>query len=337
MSSICIVGAGVTGLLLLLLFQEAGVDMSKITIIDPHFDGGDLARKWTAVQSNTPLSKTINAIQAILPNVKLPPHGDTSKTTPLVELPQLIRILCAKGLSECTQIHGTCLESNYDSSSSKWTVRVATGSGIKEILSDRLVFTQGSEPRTLDIPIPSIPLEIAIDEKRLQHYVRPGQRVMVFGTMHSGTLIIRNASNLGATVTAMYNSDAPFYWDRDGVYDGIKREAAEIADDIVAGKIPVSLVPVQDTAKVIRASRDADWVVYAMGFSMRESIKVSVDGVAKSIKGYDGSTGKLREVPAWGFGIAYPNRAPDGVHWDVSVAAFLEHMKPQIPSILSGI
>jgi hypothetical protein len=74
--------------------------------------------------------------------------------------------------------------------------------------------------------------------------------------------------------------------------------------------------------------------VYATGFAARQSIQLSQDGIVKSSLKYDGSSGKLTEVSsAWGFGIAYPNRAPDGIHWDVSVAAFLEHIKRQIPSI----
>jgi hypothetical protein len=37
-----------------------------------------------------------------------------------------------------------------------------------------------------------------------------------------------------------------------------------------------------------------------------------------------------------GFGIAYPNQAPDGKHWDVGIYSFLEHINAQIPTILSA-
>jgi hypothetical protein len=201
-----------------------------------------------------------------------------------------------------------------------------------------LLFAQGAEPRTFDLPIPSIPLEIALDVARMRHYVRAGQRVMVFGTMHSGTLVMRNAVDCSAgAVVGLYNTPQPFTWDRDGAYDGIKREAADIADAIVAGQIPVELIPTQDTAAVIRASATADWVIYAMGFRPRH-IPLKVDGVDRASAAYDGITGALLEAPAaWGFGVAYPNRAPDGVHWDVSVAAFLAHMKRQLPSLLEQL
>ena len=71
-----------------------------------------------------------------------------------------------------------------------------------------------------------------------------------------------------------------------------------------------------------------------MGFTPRNILQISVEGIVKS-KEYNGTTGQLTVPAAWGFGTAYPNRAPDGIHWDVSVAAFLEHMKLQIPTILN--
>ena len=207
----------------------------------------------------------------------------------------------------------------------------------KEITAKRLILATGSEPKALDLPIPSIPLENALDINRLKHYIKPGTKALVFGTLHSGTIAIRNLVACGAEVTALYKSAQPFYWDRDGAYDGIKEEAAQIADDIVSGKLPVNLVQTHDTSKVIRSSANADWVVYAIGFEPRNTLKVSVDEVSRSALNYNNHTGALEVPAAWGFGIAYPNSAPDGVHFDVSVAAFLEHMKPQISAILAGL
>ena len=325
MNNICIIGAGVTGLSMLLLLQESGTDLSKVVIIDPHFDGGDLARKWTAVQSNTPWSKTTNALRAACPSLALPPEAEG--TTKLADIAHLLRNLAAPTLKRVKQIQGTAIKAYTDSQT--WSVQVLAGGKTLEIQAKKLILAPGAEPRTMDLPIPSIPLEIAVDTSRLQHYVKAGQSAIVFGTMHSGTLVIRNLVSCGVKVTAYYNSEKPFYWARDGAYDGIKEEAAQIADDIVAGRTPVELVPVKDTSSVIRTSHSADWVVYAMGFFARHIL---------ATKGYDGATGAFMDFPnAWGFGTAYPNLAPDGVHWDVSVAAFLEHMKPQLPAILSGL
>ncbi|NBO71047.1 MAG: hypothetical protein EBU66_11400 [Bacteroidetes bacterium] len=335
MKDICIIGAGVTGLSMLLLLQESGIDMSNVCIIDPYFDGGDLARKWTAVQSNTPWSKTIQALKKACPSLKIDSQIELENTTPLVEIAHLLRNL-SKSL-HVKRIQGIATHADYNTTTQTWTVLTKISDTEEKIICKKLVLAPGSEPNYMDISIPSIPLEIAIDISRLSAFVKKGQKALVFGTMHSGTLVIRNLVQAGVDVTAYYNSVEPFYWDRDGVYDGIKREAADIADDIVAGKIPVELVPVHDTSKVIRTSHSADWVIYAMGFRPRSTIQLSVDTVHKSPHLYNGVNGKLNEVPAaWGFGIAYPNLAPDGVHWDVSVAAFLEHIQLQISDLLSS-
>jgi len=333
MNNICIVGAGVTGLSMLLLLQESGIDLSKVVIVDPHFDGGDLARKWTAVQSNTPLLKSINAIKAACPTFTYPDE-DTSKTSLLIEIIHILRTSVAATLKKLQIVQGTVISANYSSDPQRWSVEI---SGKAPIITKRLILATGSEPKALDLPIPSIPLENALDLNRLKHYIKPGSKALVFGTLHSGTIAIRNLVSCGAQVTALYKSPQPFYWARDGIYDGIKEEAAEIADDIVAGKLPVDLVSTQDTSRVIRSSANADWVVYAIGFEPRNTIKLSVDEVSKSALNYNTHTGALEVPAAWGFGIAYPNSAPDGVHFDVSVAAFLEHMKPQIPAILAGL
>lgn len=315
---------------MLLLLQESGTDLSKVVVIDPHFDGGDLARKWGAVQSNTPLSKSVNAIRSVYPALVCP--EDLNKTSSLIDIIHLLRSSLTS-LKKIQMIQGTATSANYSSDPQRWSIKV----GAKEILAKRLILATGSEPKALDIPIPSIPLEIALDTSRLKHYIKPGTSALVFGTLHSGTIVIRNLVACGAKVTALYKSPQPFYWDRDGAYDGIKEESAQIADDIVSGKLSVDLVPTLDTSRVIRSSIDADWVVYAIGFEARNTLRLTVDEVDKSGLNYNKHTGALEVPAAWGFGIAYPNSAPDGLHFDVSVAAFLEHMKPQISSILAGL
>lgn len=335
MKSICIIGAGAAGILLLLLLNKNGVDLSTVTLIDPHFDGGDLARKWSAVMSNTPWSKTLNALQKHFPELNIQSDKEADKTTKLVEISQLLLNISKPILSRVKQIRAYVRSCSYNSDEAKWTVTYDISGKQNTITSEKLVFTQGSRPRMLNLPIRSIPLEIALDSYRLSHMVKRGEKVIIFGTMHSGTLVIRNCTALGMDTTAYYNSEKPFYWDRDGNYDGIKGEAADIADSIMASTIPVNLVNIHDTEGVVRTSREADWVIYSMGFSPRNDIIVSVNGNIRQHTLYDGATGSLHiDAPAWGFGVAYPNRAPDGIHWDVGVSPFLEHMAIQVPKLL---
>jgi hypothetical protein len=335
MSSLCIVGAGITGLSLLLFLQEANTDLSKVTIIDPYFDGGDLARRWGPVLSNTPWSKTSNTLRSACPSLTFQDIADPTRTTPLIDLAHLIRGLAATALKRVRQIQGTVVST--DLSGDSWIITYTAGGKQLRLVSKAIVFCQGGEPKTLDLPIPSIPLECALDPNRLKGYVRPGQRALVFGTMHSGTLVMRNLRDLSANTVAAYNTPEPFVWDRDGAYDGIKEEAATIADAIVRGEYKqTKLVQISNTSAIIRAGIEADWAIYAMGFTPRSSIVLKVNGKEEPTSLYDGKTGCISSSKnAWGFGIAYPNQAPDGKNWDVSVAAFLTHMKEQLPQILA--
>jgi hypothetical protein len=335
MSSLCIVGAGITGLSLLLLLQEANTDLSKVTIIDPYFDGGDLARRWGPILSNTPWSKTSNTLRSTCPSLVFQDIADPTRTTPLIEIAHLIRGLAAPALKRVRQIQGTVV--GTDLSGDSWITRYTTSGKQQSLVSKAIVLSQGGEPKALDLPIPSIPLECALDPHRLKGYVRPGQRALVFGTMHSGTLVMRNLHDLSANTVAAYNTSEPFVWDRDGAYDGIKEEAATIADAIVRGEYKqTKLIPVSNTSAIIRAALEADWVIYAMGFTPRSNIILRVNGQEQPASLYDGKTGCISSSKnAWGFGTAYPNQAPDGKHWDVSVAAFLTHMKEQLPQILA--
>jgi hypothetical protein len=338
---LCIIGAGITGLSLLLLLQETGADLSKVTIIDPHFDGGDLARRWGPVLSNTPWSKTIGALKDACPSLKVPDGYPLNSTSPLIEIAHLLRSLAAPALKQVRQIQATVTALDYKQPSWKVTY---TAAGLEQWLqAAAVVLCQGSEPKTMNIPLPSIPLECALDVNRLRGFVKPGQRVLLFGTMHSGTLVMRNLKEVGAITTALYNSAQPFVFDRDGAYDGIKEEAATIADAILRGEYTqTTLSPVNNTATVVRAALEASWVIYAMGFAPRKQITITVEGRSKDIAAYNGHTGTLTGAPqAFGFGVAYPNAAtdpnvPDGAHWDVSVAAFLVHMKSALPRVLGA-
>jgi hypothetical protein len=149
---------------------------------------------------------------------------------------------------------------------------------------------------------------------------------MVFGTAHSGCLVSKNLVNLGATVSLMYVPPKPFFYDADGDYDGMKWDTATIAKEIEAGRMPeVELCSINDLASTIRATKKTDYVVYAMGFEKR----------MKEFKDYS-MTAKLNKGDqAWGFGIAYPNGALDGIHYDVSIPAFQKHIQSNLPDILS--
>jgi len=314
-----VVGSGVAGLLFLWHIQESKQILPQdIIIVDPHHDGGDLQRKWGSVKSNTTWSQTL-AVFGLSQWKDL----DPTKPASLYHSISLLRHIMRDFLSHCEVVHG--LVEHIEKQESMWSVTLQDKSNytVKAV-----ILAHGAEPKQLSLPIPSIPLECALTKSRLETYVGTTSRVLLFGTSHSGTLIMKHLHELGIQTTAFYNTTKPFYFARDGEYDGIKQESADIADAILSKQYSkLQLSHLTDTAQVIKASRKADWVIYAMGFQARYIRNLNVS--------YDGKTGELTESPGiWGFGIAFPNKADNGVNWDVSIPSFSAHIEKQMPSIL---
>lgn len=340
--NLCIIGAGISGLLLILLLAETSIPLNSIYIIDPHFDGGDLFRKWSSVISNTPWSVTITNLQTHLPSVKIPKWAlalPLDKPTPVFTIAKLIRECAEPLLKQVKCVYGSAVSANWSSKTSKYTVLVQKEQSTTLIEASGVCLTYGSEPKELDISIPSIPLDIALDCNRLSKYIEPDSKVIVFGTRHSGVHVLKNLVDCSAnSIIGLYKGVKPFMWARDGEYDGIKMDAALIADEIIAGKYPsVQLLSTSNLSAILREVRSAHWVVYAIGFEPRNLLQITNDGVPITKIEYDNSGKILNCSSMWGFGIAYPSQAPDGIHWDVGVSSFLEHIHGQTASIVSII
>jgi threonine dehydrogenase-like Zn-dependent dehydrogenase len=199
----------------------------------------------------------------------------------------------------------------------------------------------GATTIQLDIPKSNIPLDVALCGDKLRSFVRPTDRVVVFGTAHSGTLIMRNLKNVGCTnVTAVYKNEKPVSWARDGDTEGIKQESASIADEIVAGAwgpYTPSLVRLDTaTCGFLRSLMEADHVIYGIGFQTRAPVLVDAAGAKIDPATYSAENGKLRDG-LWGFGIGFPSKytTPGGRQAsDVGFGPFAAHILKSLPAIL---
>jgi cation diffusion facilitator CzcD-associated flavoprotein CzcO len=327
MTKILIVGSGATGLLFLWHLQKSQqVKPNDIVIVDPHHDGGDLQRRWATVRSNTIWGQTLSVFD--LSGASIPAAWkdlDPAQPAALQYSIAILRHLTRDFMSQCEVVHGFVDQIEKQAGGKLWSVTLTDKTNYTAPV---VILAHGSEPKQLLLPIPSIPLDCALSKSRLETYVTKNSRVLLFGTSHSGTLIMRNLHELDVQTTAFYTSEKPFYFARDGEYDGIKQDSAEIADAILAKTYPnLQINHVTDTAQVIRAARKADWVIYATGFKARTNVNVNLS--------YDGKTGEIADSPGvWGFGIAFPNKADDDIHWDVSIPSFHSHIQKQMPAIL---
>jgi hypothetical protein len=205
----------------------------------------------------------------------------------------------------------------------------------KKLQAEKIIFSPGSTPKVFNYPIPTIPLAAALDSRQVESYISPGDRVILFGTAHSGCLVLKNFLDAGARVSVVYATAKPFLFARDGEYDGIKQDAATIADSVLVGDLPVDLIHYSKQEELLCAALRASWACYTVGFALDDKTNTLV-GDSK----YNPSTAKLREdSEIYGFGIAFPSCTTiDGkVFWDVSIPSFTEHiLKTNILSMVSS-
>jgi hypothetical protein len=199
-------------------------------------------------------------------------------------------------------------------------------------IQSKLVFmAQGANPKNLPLDLPSIPLSLALDFNRLQSWVSPKDVVAVFGTAHSGTIVLNNLHKLQIPTIAIYQGAAPFQFARDGVYGGIKEGSEVIADAILHGEYTnLQLINYNNSIDVYKALKKATFVISATGFETRQ-----IPGIPTI---YSPQTAVIGDGTQniYGFGIAYPGvTIVDGQTFtDVGVSSFQEQIQRCLRPIL---
>jgi hypothetical protein len=217
--------------------------------------------------------------------------------------------------------------------SAHWKITTTAGAVFE---TEKLVLTTGATPRILDLPKPVIPLSVALNPTALANFVLPTDKVVVFGTAHSGTLVLKNLHACGLRdLTALYKGATPFQYARDGYSEGIKQESAIIADSIVAGKW-ATLLSLDDFATAHRAVAEATAVVYAIGFDRSKPTYIE-KGVRKTLV-HDGKSfgTDLKNIYGFGIGFPAPYTGPDGRDYpDVGFGGFVQAIQATLPSLLT--
>jgi hypothetical protein len=208
----------------------------------------------------------------------------------------------------------------------------------RTILAEKVMLCTGVQPRVLAYDVPCIPLEIALDSGRLERYVKKGQCVMVFGLNHSGTLVLANLAKICSRVYGVYRGSKPFLFARDDEYDGIKQEAAVIADSVLAGGMPAcTLLSLTTSEKdVMRILRYCNYVVYCVGFKQK-GLSIKNGEVNLDLSAYNSDTAQLADgVPIWCYGAGFPNKTEyrGKTHYDVGIPSFVDYMLRTFPALI---
>jgi hypothetical protein len=329
--SVAIIGCGASGSLCLLELARKGRDLSTITVIDPYFDGGDLGRRWGAVKSNTKWQQIVDSLSqypsAAAPIAELGKAYGPEDICLLSDLANLLQ-QAARPLLQSVNLHvDTCKK--LKKTEAGWSIELVAGGEVSETFG-RVFLCQGGVEKQLDYGKPVIPLDIALDPVRLRRLIRPGQTVTVVGLSHSGTLVLRNLNDLGISLQGVYDTEKPFYFARDGCYDGIKEEAATIADMIVAKTLPVKLVSTKDMKNLVKVLTKTDWIVISIGFTARSLPITAVDGTQLNEVDYSPTTALVAGQPdLYGFGLSYPgvSEIEGKAYKDISIPSFIQQIQ----------
>jgi threonine dehydrogenase-like Zn-dependent dehydrogenase len=340
MYKVAIVGLGPAGILALALLPDALLREHGTLVLEHGAVGGDLATRYSAVVANVPKSTIVEAFR------KVPRWAGITEYTHfrayaddqcplLADAVKQLRVLAVPDIRRVDFRHERMTQL-VRRAEGGWTIC----SPHNRFYAERVILCTGARPRMLDLPVPAVPLEVALSPAALEHYVRPEDRIVIFGTSHSGTLVCKNLRTLGCKqVTAVHTGDRPFRYAREGVPEGIKQESAAIADAILArawGDATPTLLPYDDFSRVYRAVHAADLVIYAIGFDRPALTYIDTSGNEIPLV-HDPVTSQFTGAAGlFGFGIGFPSyyRAPDGKqYYDVGFAAFIQAIQAALPAI----
>lgn len=335
MYKIGIVGLGPAGILALgLIMRRMNQD---IVVFEPDVVGGHLITRYSTVIANIPTSKIIEAFRGVedwehVPMHRLEKYG-SEECPKLLEAALQLKELVAPSLERVRFVRDRV--DRFERLSNSWAVKTRGGE-VFEV--QKLILCIGAEARELPLGKPQLPTQVGLDMRFLPLAIYRTDKIVVFGTSHSGTLILKNLFLMNCmNVIAVHKSNVPFVFERDGNPDGIKEESAAIADAILAGSwasATPKFIKLSDTAAVDAAVGAADRIIAAAGFD-KPSLTYVERGVTRPLI----HNGRRFVGPKdiYGFGIGFPSSyvAADGKSYsDVGFGPFVDAIKEALPSIL---
>jgi hypothetical protein len=314
----CIIGFGISGQILLLELIRANIPKKDIAICDENFLGGELVTKYGSVLSNTPWWKTKKALEVYTSDL---PNISPDICTPV----RIIAKAClqtALKASEGVDKYTTTVKSLEPG----WTINHTFGT----FNSEKIFLTIGGQEKNIELPLSKIPLSIALDKNQLANSLDPNDKITVFGTSHSGVVVLENLNSLGIPTIAVHKGTLPFLFETE-VRGGLKEQSAITAKEILDGKYTnTMLVSWSDPIKIYKTLIKSTKVIIATGFEGKSNF-------GKEFTVYDPDTALISVgTNIYGFGMAYPGitTIADKKFQDVSVLSFQEQIQRCLPGIL---
>ena len=327
---IAIVGLGPAG-----IFALASLPLEQLhrtIVFEPNCIGGDLFALYGEIKANIPKLDIVTAFRTI-------PRW---KEKPLTFLQSYSDTDCPLLSDVCNQIREWILPdielahfhtqriSKFTECAQGWKMETDHGETFE---TEKLILCIGAKPKTMNLPKQHVPLQHALSISQLRQHVRTTEKVVVFGTAHSGTLILKNLHDIGCKdVYAIYRGKTPFMYARDGVLGGIKQESANIADAIPTWTDTPTFLSYDDFSKLFRIVQDADTVIYSFGFEPCR-IQYKDETGTNQVFVHTPSNAQFEHTRnVWGFGIGFPSLANGRA--DIGFKGFIGAIQSALPSIL---
>lgn len=336
---ITLIGFGIAGQLLLSYILD-DIPGNKITVIDPDFIGGDFIRQpYGSIKSNTTISQMTDKMSDNWSKTSeaLKSRGELTDTVRLSDIGNDMKLTGLELAAKCITVYDKVVKMIWNNDKKRWTLELESGL-LRE--TSIVCLCSGIISRQEDYCIPTIPISIALDEASLMRIVNPGQRVIVVGSSHSATHILKNLKAISdVSVTCFYRGDKPFRFARDGAYDGIKQESAEVADSILSGQYSMlTLVNTSNLKEVCAHARSADWIIQAVGFKAVMPIIVSDNTIIEPL--WDSKTGlctNLSQLQAFGACVPDTTTIHEKEYTDISISSFIDQLVIRWPILKSNI
>lgn len=337
---VVVVGAGPSGILALsYLLADHTQGGKNILWIDPQFKVGDFGTKWGNVPSNTKVKGFIKFIEKCFgydPRVfnekfkifQLHPEG----TCFLKEVTEPLAWITDRMIKKVSSIKGYV--SLIESRDGIWEIKLSNG-GVT--YAKNIILAQGSDPiQSSNKEHFQIPLEIALNQKKLENYCEENDRIAVFGSSHSAVLALKNLIEIDKFkhIINFYRSPLRYavYMDSGEIlFDntGLKGEASEFAKHHLENNTNQKLSRILNTEENREKHlSQCSKVINAVGFQPRE---INFSGM--NVNQYNPETGVITKG-LYGLGIAFPSLVLNclgEVEKNIGLLKFVYHLDSIFP------
>lgn len=294
-----VIGAGPAGIITVTQLLEQNISKSDILWLDSEFKVGRLGKYYQNVPSNQKAQRYTVFLNSCETYKKLNYSSfDVIKKFNQQEEPPLSLIV--QFLQDITDYLRARVKSisdnilNIERAVPFWKINGASS----HYLASKVILATGCHPKTLDLLIPTIPLDDAIDEKKLRKIVNTKDRVLVIGSAHSALLIMKYLSDLKVAKIINLYTKSPTY----GMYGGLEGITAWWTKEILEKNKPQNIDRyVYSAEEAKKQAQNCTKVIYAFGY---EKTSVPVNTTEELI--FNPLTNSLAEN-LYGIGFAFPD------------------------------